>query len=105
CMVVCGLLLSPGSLLGADPPAASAGTIQSRKDLYGRWKGQETEDLRCIVEFNEKGGMVATIKSGKHINTVHFWYNLKKREGIVTLGVSGQAKVLPHGKLLLELRP
>ena len=84
---------------GADVPTLT------RNSVIGVWRGTDDAGLKCRVEFDPTHGRVITFKEGKHVTTVHFWWNIDRSRTNIVLGVSGTAYTLKEGELQLRLRP
>lgn len=92
------VLVGTGSAAGADP---SLMPLKTNK-LLGWWRGGDTNDLNCILTFDEKLAKIHTFRRDKHLSTVNAWYRIEPTDR-VTLGINGQAMALPDGRLQLKL--
>jgi hypothetical protein len=100
------LLLCLIVLLWGVLPSATAGddTVPvTREALLGRWRGGDLTDLNCILVFENERAHILTFREDKHLSTVHSWYRIPRRGQTITLGINGEATVLPSGEIKLKL--
>jgi hypothetical protein len=90
--------MTPMASAGADEP-----TVVTRESLLGRWRGGDLNDLNCILRFEKERARIMTFRGDKHLSTVYSWYDLPRRGATVTLGINGEATVLPNGEIRLSL--
>jgi len=90
--------MAPIASAEADEPA-----VVTRESLLGRWRGGDLSDLNCILMFQKERVHILTFRGDKHLSTVYSWYHVPRRGQTITLGINGEATVLPSGEINLTL--
>lgn len=73
--------------------------------LVGRWRGGDTNGLNCLAVFDGKKVRFHTFQGTQHVSTVETWYRIAETGTNITLGVSGEARVIASDTIQLALRP
>jgi len=88
-----------------NPPSSVDLTMPklSFRSLQGKWWGH-TNEMACMVVFNTNKASIYTFHGDKHLSTVFTHFHVDQQNGIVELGINGEAQQIPENKLFLKFR-